>query len=51
MPTAINLIAEKKLEVKLMITHRVNLAELEILFSDGIIEHRKEGYFKGVLLM
>ena len=51
MPTAINLISEKKIEVKPMITHRVNLAELEILFNDGIIEHRKEGYFKGVLLM
>ena len=51
MPTAINLISEKKIEVKPMITHRVNLAELEILFNDGIIEHRKEGYFKGVLLI
>ena len=51
MPTAINLIAENKIEVKPMITHRVNLEELEILFNDGIIEHRKEGYFKGVLLM
>ena len=51
MPTAIKLIAEKKIEVKPMITHRVNLEELEILFNDGIIEHRKEDYFKGVLLM
>ena len=51
MPTAINLIAENKIEVKPMITHRVNLEDLENLFNDGIIEHRKEGYFKGVLLM
>ncbi|UCE52966.1 MAG: alcohol dehydrogenase catalytic domain-containing protein [Desulfobacterales bacterium] len=51
MPTAINLIANKKIEVKPMITHRVNLEGLEALFNDGIIEHRKEGYFKGVLLI
>jgi 2-desacetyl-2-hydroxyethyl bacteriochlorophyllide A dehydrogenase len=49
MPTAINLIANKKVKVKPMITHRVNLEGLEALFNDGIIEHRKEGYFKGVL--
>jgi len=51
MPTAINLIADHKIEVKPMITHRVNLEELENLFNDGVIEQRKEGYFKGVLLM
>ena len=51
MPTAINLIAANKIEVKPMITHRVNLEELENLFNDGIIEHRREGYLKGVLLM
>ena len=49
MPTAINLIANKKVKVKPMITHRVNLDGLEALFNDGIIELRKEGYFKGVL--
>ena len=49
MPTAINLIADKKVKVKPMISHRVDLEGLEALFNDGIIEHRKEGYFKGVL--
>ena len=51
MPTAINLIANKKVEVKPMITHRVDLEGLENLFNNGVIEHRKEGYFKGVLLI
>ena len=51
MPTAIHLIATKKVQVRPMITHRVNLEELESLFNEGIIEQRKEGYIKGVLLM
>ncbi len=51
MPRAIDLIATGKVQVKPMITHRVNLEELESMFNDGIIEQRKGGYIKGVLLL
>jgi 2-desacetyl-2-hydroxyethyl bacteriochlorophyllide A dehydrogenase len=50
MPRAIELISNKRVQVKPMISHRVNLEQLEILFTQGIIEERKEGYFKAVLL-
>jgi len=51
MPRAIDLVATRKVQVKPMITHRVNLEELESMFKDGTIEERKDGYIKGVLLM
>ena len=51
MPKAIELIHRERVQVKPMISHRVNLEQLEALFAQGIIEERKEGYFKGVLLL
>ncbi len=51
MPRAIGLIHKKRVQVKPMISHRVNLEQLETLFTQGIIEERKDGYFKAVLLL
>jgi 2-desacetyl-2-hydroxyethyl bacteriochlorophyllide A dehydrogenase len=51
MSRAISLIAENRIRVKPMITHRVNLEQLETMFADGVIKQRKAGYIKGVLLM
>lgn len=51
MPRAIDLVASGKVRVAPMITHRVDLEGLERLFMEGVIEQRKEGYIKGVLLM
>ena len=51
MSRAINLIAENRVQVKPMITQRVNLEQLESMFKDGVIKQRKDGYIKGVLLM
>jgi threonine dehydrogenase-like Zn-dependent dehydrogenase len=51
MPRAIELIRQGRVQVKPMISHRVNLEQLEALFIQGIIEKRKDGYFKGVLLL
>ncbi len=51
MSRAIGLIAENRVQVKPIITHRVNLEELESMFTDGIIKKRKNGYIKGVLLL
>jgi 2-desacetyl-2-hydroxyethyl bacteriochlorophyllide A dehydrogenase len=51
MPRAIELIHRDRVQVKPMISHRVNLEQLEALFLQGIIEKRKDGYFKGVLLL
>ena len=51
MPRAVDLVASGKVRVAPMITHRVDLQGLERLFMDGVIEQRKEGYIKGVLLM
>ncbi len=51
MPRAIDLVATRRVRVAPMITHRVDLEGLERLFMDGIIEERKEGYIKGVLLL
>ncbi len=50
MPRAIELISHGRVQVKPMISHRVNLEQLEALFTQGIIEERMDGYFKGVLL-
>jgi 2-desacetyl-2-hydroxyethyl bacteriochlorophyllide A dehydrogenase len=51
MPRAIELISHGRVQVKPMISHRVNLEQLEALFTQGIIEERMDGYFKGVLLI
>lgn len=51
MSRAIELIHRGRVQVKPMISHRVNLEQLEALFTQGIIEQRKDGYFKGVLLI
>jgi len=51
MPRAIELIHNGRVQVKPMISHRVNLEQLEALFTQGIIEERMDGYFKGVLLI
>ena len=50
MSRAASLIAQNRVQVKPMITHRVNLEELESMFKDDIIKQRKDGYIKGVLL-
>ncbi|MGD2269845.1 MAG: zinc-binding dehydrogenase, partial [Desulfobacterales bacterium] len=51
MPRAIELISNKRVQVKPMVSHRVSLEQLETLFTQGVIEERKEGYFKAVLLL
>jgi 2-desacetyl-2-hydroxyethyl bacteriochlorophyllide A dehydrogenase len=51
MPRAIELIHRDRVNVKQMISHRINLEQLEALFVQDIIEKRKDGYFKGVLLL
>lgn len=51
MPRAIELIHRDRVQVKPMISHRVNLEQLEALFVQEIIEKRKDKYFKGVLLL
>jgi L-iditol 2-dehydrogenase len=51
MPRAVELVASKRVRVLPMITHRVDLEGLERLFMDDVMERRKEGYIKGVLLM
>jgi 2-desacetyl-2-hydroxyethyl bacteriochlorophyllide A dehydrogenase len=51
MPRAVDLVASKRVRVSPMITHRVDLEGLERLFMDGVMEHRRDGYIKGVLFM
>lgn len=45
---AISLISSKRIKVKPMITHRFKLEDLEKAFE--IVEKRKEGYIKGVVI-
>jgi L-iditol 2-dehydrogenase len=46
---AINLISSKRVMVTSMITHRFKLEELDNAFN--IVEERKEGYIKGVVIV
>jgi L-iditol 2-dehydrogenase len=48
-PLAIDLLTRGTVDVKPLISHVLSLQELPQAFSGGMIEHRKEGYIKGVV--